>query len=78
MDIFVTSLPYDKGYIVYVDGKKVETEMVNTFALGFKLDKGNHNIKITYNSPFKNIGIILSILGIVLYIFDNYKIIKKK
>ena len=75
---FVTSLPYDKGYIVYVDGKKVETEMVNTFALGFKLDKGNHNIKITYNSPFKNIGIILSILGIVLYIFDNYKIIKKK
>lgn len=75
---FVTSLPYDKGYTVLVDGKKVETEIVNTFALGFKLDKGNHNIKITYNSPFKNIGIILSILGIVLYIFNNYKIIKKK
>ena len=75
---FVTSLPYDKGYTVYVDGKKVNTEIVNTFALGFKLDKGKHDIKITYSSPFKNIGIILSILGIVLYIFDNYKIIKKK
>ena len=75
---FVTSLPYDKGYTVYVDGKKVNTEIVNTFALGFKLDKGKHDIKITYSSPFKNIGIILSILGIVLYIFNNYKIIKKK
>lgn len=75
---FVTSLPYDKGYTVYVDGKKVNTEIVNTFALGFKLDKGKHDIKITYSSPFKNISIILSILGIVLYIFNNYKIIKKK
>lgn len=75
---FVTSLPYDKGYTVYVDGKKVEAEIVNTFALGFKLGKGKHDIKITYSSPFKNIGIILSILGIVLYIFNNYKIIKKK
>ena len=75
---FVTSLPYDKGYTVYVDGKKIDTEIVNTFALGFKLNKGSHNIKITYNSPFKNIGIILSLFGIVLYIFNNYKISKKK
>lgn len=75
---FVTSLPYDKGYTVYVDDKKIDTEIVNKYALGFKLDKGNHNIEITYNSPFKNIGIILSIVGIILYIFNNYKIIKKK
>lgn len=75
---FVTSLPYDKGYTVLVDGKKVETEIVNKYALGFKLDKGNHNIEISYKSPFKNIGIILSIVGIVLFIFNNYKIIKKK
>lgn len=75
---FVTSLPYDKGYTVLVDGKKVETEIVNKYALGFKLDKGNHNIEISYKSPFKNIGIILSIVGIVLFVFNNYKIIKKK
>lgn len=75
---FVTSLPYDKGYTVLVDGKKVETEIVNKYALGFKLDKGNHNIEISYKSPFKNIGIILSIVGIVLFIFNNYNLFKKK
>lgn len=75
---FVTSLPYDKGYTVLVDGKKVETEIVNKYALGFKLDKGNHNIQISYKSPFKNIGIILSIVGIVLFIFNNYNLFKKK
>ena len=75
---FVTSLPYDKGYTVLVDGKKVETEIVNKYALGFKLDKGNHNIEISYKSPFKNIGIILSIVGIVLFVFNNYNLFKKK
>lgn len=75
---FVTSLPYDKGYTVLVDGKKVETEIVNKYALGFKLDKGNHNIEISYKSPFKNIGIILSIVGIALFVFNNYNLFKKK
>ena len=73
---FVTTLPYDKGYTVLVDGREVETEIVNKFALGFKLEKGKHNIEISYKSPFKNIGIILSIFGIVLFIFNNYKIKK--
>lgn len=75
---FVTTLPYDKGFIVKVDNKKVDYEKVNTAYLGFKLSKGKHNIIIEYKAPFKTIGLIMSIGGIILYIlFYHRNIIQK-
>ena len=64
---FVSSIPYDKGFKVYVDNKKVKKEIVNTAFLGFKLNKGYHNIKIRYTSPGFNAGKYLSILGFILF-----------
>lgn len=64
----VTSIPYDKGFTIRVDGEVVSYEQVNTAFLGFKISKGNHNIEIEYKSPLRNIGIIVSIIGIILYI----------
>ena len=75
---FVTTLPYDKGFIVKVDNKKVDYEKVNTAYLGFKLSKGKHNIIIEYKAPFKTIGLIMSIGGIIIYIlFYHRNIIQK-
>lgn len=68
----VTSLPYQKGFIVEIDGEKVPYEKVNTAFVGAKITKGNHNVRITYEMPGKHIGILVSILScitsIVLYI----------
>lgn len=75
---FVTTLPYDKGFIVKVDNKEVDYEKVNTAYLGFKLSKGKHNIIIEYKAPFKTIGLIMSIGGIIIYIlFYHRNIIQK-
>ena len=63
---FVTSIPYDKGYYVKVDGKRVKTEIVNTAFLGFKLSKGEHVISIHYVAPFSRVGKLLSIIGLAL------------
>ena len=70
----VTTIPYDKGFTIYVDGEKTNYEIVNEAFVGFKITKGNHNVEIKYISPGKTIGYILSIIGIVLYIF----VIRKK
>ena len=80
---FVTTLPYDKGFNIKVDGKKIDYEKVNTAYLGFKLSKGKHNIIIEYKAPFKTLGLIISIIGIVLYIGFYHrnlilKLMKKK
>ncbi len=64
----ITSLPFDKGYKTYVDNKEVKSEIVNNAFLGFKVSNGNHNIKITYHSPWLIFGYLTSIIGVISYI----------
>ena len=79
---FVTTLPYDKGFKIKVDGKEVSYEKVNTAYVGFKLPKGKHNIVIEYKAPFKILGLIMSFMGLVIYVLvfhkNLLKFIKKK
>ncbi len=70
---FVTTLPYDKGFTIKVDNKKIDYEKVNTAYVGFKISKGKHNIVIEYKAPFKIIGLIMSFIGIIMYILFYHK-----
>lgn len=74
---FITSLPYQNGYKVYVDDKQVNAEIVNKAFLGFPLKQGVHSIIIEFHAPFKNIGVYLSITGCVL-LSINYLLERKK
>lgn len=62
----ITSFPYDKGFSVLIDGKKVKSEIVNTAFLGFKVPKGKHIIQIKYTSPYYNLGKKVSLIGLIL------------
>ena len=73
---FVSSLPYDKGYKIYVDGKMIDYEKINTAFIGFKLNEGNHDIKIEFRAPGLVIGMILSLFGILAMVV--YHIMKFK
>lgn len=64
---FTISVPYDKGFNIKVDGNKVEYEKVNDGFVGFKINKGAHNIDIEYKAPYKNVGILISILGFAMF-----------
>ena len=70
---FVTTLPYDKGFTIKVDNKKIDYEKVNTAYVGFKISKGKHDIVIEYNAPFKTLGLIMSFAGIIVYILFYHK-----
>lgn len=67
---FILTVPYDKGYNILVDGVKTEYSEVNSGLVGFKISKGLHNIKITYNAPYKKIGLAISIIGLILLILE--------
>ena len=75
---FVLTIPYDKGFNIKVDGKDVEYENVNTSFIGFKIEKGNHDISIEYKAPYKNVSIIMSICGIIILVIFNLYRKKKK
>ncbi len=65
---FNLAVPYDEGYNIYVDGNKTPYEKTNTAFIGFKIDKGIHNIEIKYTSPWLNLGKIVSIIGLITLI----------
>ena len=61
---FITSIPYDKHFKIYIDGKETEIQKVNKEFLGCKIESGKHELKIIYHAPGTTTGKILSLIGI--------------
>lgn len=75
-NILFLSIPYDKGWNVYVDGKKTDYfKMANGFT-GIRLSEGKHTIKMKYYSPNFFLGLVISICSVGLLIV--YEIHNKK
>lgn len=79
--ICYTSIPYDEGWSVYIDGKEVATYMIGNALLGFDVESGVHNIVLKYSIP--NIGVsamisLLSIGGVFLLNSGKGKMVIKK
>ena len=60
-----TSIPYDKGWTVYIDNKKIDTFQIGNALLGFDITKGNHNIKLIYTPKYLEIGTIISAISLI-------------
>lgn len=77
----ITSIPYDEGFKLYIDDVETKIEKVNLSFLGAKLSKGDHKIKITYNSPWLKPAKIVSIISIIAFIliaiYEHKKIVKE-
>lgn len=72
----LTTIPYDAGWQVYVDGKKVETlEAVNALVAFNVESAGDHEIRFLYRPTLVVMGAAISIVGIIafalLIIFEN-------
>ena len=66
--IFFTSIPYDQGWTVTVDGQEVDKEemmpIANAF-LGIFLEKGEHEIVLSYVPEGYTVGKMLTIIGVL-------------
>lgn len=67
-NVLFTSIPYESGWTLKVDGKKTKIIPVARAFLGAKLPKGEHKIELEYHTPGLLIGIITSIIGLILTI----------
>ncbi len=63
-----TTLPYDKGYRIYIDGEETALLRVNTAFVGCKIPSGEHEVLITYDAPGFTLGKWISLLGLLLLI----------
>ncbi len=65
--IMVFSIPYSKGWTAFVNGKKTELLRANTMFMTLPLKAGFYNIELRYFTPGLKLGIMLSILGFLLF-----------
>lgn len=67
-----TSIPFDKGWSVYVDGNKVDYQKVQLGFIGFELTPGTHHVVFTYRIPYLFLGIIISIGSLLTLLILNF------
>lgn len=60
------SIPYEKGWTVYVDGEKAETFDVLNSMLGVEVSKGEHEIKLVYCPEGFKLGTAISVSAFVI------------
>lgn len=63
-----TSIAYDEGWKVYLDGEKIETVKLLNGTIGFYADAGEHQLTMKYRPDCLYIGVLLNITGLVLFI----------
>lgn len=68
----ISSIPYDENFTIYLDGKEIPLLKVNTAFLGARVEKGEHDIEISYQAPGKFAGLLCSIWGIFLLLLPLF------
>ncbi|MDD3402366.1 MAG: YfhO family protein [Hespellia sp.] len=66
----VTSIPYDSNFRIYVDGKKIDSQKVNSAFLGAKIEKGTYELRIVYQAPGSIAGKCVSMLAVLVLVLD--------
>ena len=78
----LTTIPYDKGWEVYVDGERVETVEAGDALVSFKIDDaGEHTVRFLYRSSAFKVGIVItaiSLAGFILIIIFEKKLKRLK
>lgn len=74
--ILFTSIPYNDGWSVFVDGKKVESIKLLDAFIGVELSEGKHIVEFKFFPKGLLLGIVIStidLFGIILYIILRKK-----
>jgi len=66
--VMCTSIEYDKGWTVKVDGKKVEPLALNGALLALDLEAGDHEISMSFMPSGLLPGIFLSVISLILLV----------
>lgn len=59
------TIPFEKGYIIHIDGKAVNYKKVLDTFIGIDLNEGTHEILIDYKQPGLTLGISITIIGLM-------------
>ncbi len=65
----LTTIPYDEGWQVYVDGKKVEIFKAVDALVAFDIEtSGTHTLELVYSPRIINAGLVISVTSLAVFI----------
>ena len=64
--VFYTSIPYEKGWSMYVDGEEVEITPFENALIAAPISKGTHNITLKYSPDGFDLGVKITTGGFVV------------
>ena len=59
------SIPYSKGWSMYIDGVKTEARKVNYMYMGALIPEGSHEVLLVYRTPGLRLGAVLTAVGVL-------------
>ena len=65
--ILVMAIPYSVGWKANIDGLNVPVMVANERYLGIEVPEGSHYITFSYSTPYKKLGALISVLGILIF-----------
>ncbi len=63
--VFFTSVPYDEGWEIFIDGEKKETKKAAGYFLSCDITEGNHEITLKYTVPGIKVGAVISLISLL-------------
>lgn len=76
--LLMTSVPYDKGWTVHVDGKKVDVKTVGDAFIAVDLTAGTHTVEMSFFPRGLTAGIIISLAALAGLIYISVILPKKR
>ena len=61
------TIPYSKGWKVYVDGERQKLYNANGQYMAVYLTSGTHNVTLKYSTPLLKEGALVSLAGVVIF-----------
>lgn len=75
---FMTSIPYDEGWEVEVDGRAKKTTRGEKYFISFPLGSGSHRIEMIFVPKGLTAGAILTLAGTLIYLIYEWLRRRKK
>ncbi|MBR5445783.1 MAG: YfhO family protein, partial [Clostridia bacterium] len=73
-----TTIPYDEGWKVYVDGEEVEIVCLMDAMVGFSVTAGEHEIVMKYRPAYVKYGLLLSLASLAVYAGLSYRDMRRR
>lgn len=66
--ILCLSVPYSAGWKCFIDGQETKLMLGNVMYMGVFIPEGVHRVELQYETPYLRTGLLISIVGFVLFV----------